>query len=261
MALIVTMALFAYALSADGTKTKVRSRQITWLDSANQCSVGQSRQTYYAVLGRSGGIEFPDDAAVYPVRNTTAVDPYYRRHGRSGRRGEYARENGSQNFGARFLPPRDQVQYLATHPKCEDVSFITFQGDAESKSVTHNLQVKIHRLVACDQNGKYWEASNVIPGEEISLSPSNQSVLKDLINKDVLPPLESVPMLQRNMRRGWGSPGTGVQVSALETRLEDWSKKMPRGTFIGIADPVEEQVGVEGASVLNSTHIVMGEMR
>ena len=262
MALIVTMALFVYALSADGTKTKVRSRQITWLDPTNQCSVGQSRQTYYAVLGRKGGIQFSGDAAVYPVQNVAAVNRYYRRHGRSGRRGGYTAENGVQNFDGKFLPPRDQVQYLATLPKCDDTSSVMFLGGATPKSVTHNFPVTIHRLIACDQNGKYWEASNVVPNENVALAPSDKPALKSLITKDVLPPLESVPMLQQNTVRAWtGQKGTGVQVSALETRLEDWSKKLPKGTFIGIADRIDDQIGVDGASVLNSVHVVMGEIQ
>ena len=102
----------------------------------------------------------------------------------------------------------------------------------------------------------------MVPNENVALAPSDKPALKSLITKDVLPPLESVPMLQQNTVRAWtGQKGTGVQVSALETRLEDWSKNLPKETFIGIADRIDDQIGVDVASVLNSVHVVMGEIQ
>ena len=66
-------------------------------------------------------------------------------------------------------------------------------------------------------------------------------------------------MLQNNQRR-WGGPGTGIQVSLLETRLQNWSKHLPPRSFVAIADLVEDRLGVSDASILDSVHVVMGEI-
>jgi hypothetical protein len=257
MAFLVTLSLFAYALAADGTKTKVRSRQLTWIDRENGYAIGQSRQTYYAVLGSGGGITLSSDAAVYPVRNTPAYNRYYRQQGRSSRRGDYSVSENSQQFSGSFLPARNQVQYLITHPiPMEQALEFSFTSGV---TVTNQSPYTLKRLVVCDANRSYWEAENLVAGKPTSLKPSNSQTVSDLIGPDVIPPLGTVPMLQNNLRR-WGGPGTGIQVSLLETRLQEWATKMPPRTFVATAELVEDRLGVEGATIVDSVHVVMGEI-
>jgi hypothetical protein len=258
MAFLVTLSLFAYALAADGTRTKVRSRQLTWIDCENGYAVGQSRQTYYAVLGSGGGITLSSDAAVYPVRNTPAYNRYYRNQGRSSRRGNYSVSENAQKFGGSFLPARNQVQYLITHPMPMQRS-LEFSLTAKGVTVTNQSPYALKRLVVCDANRSYWEAENLAAGEPTILRSSNSQAVSDLIGPDVIPPLGTVPMLQNNLRR-WGGPGTGIQVSLLETRLQNWAKQMPAKTFVATAELVEDRLGVEGATIVDSVHVVMGEI-
>jgi hypothetical protein len=258
MAFLVTFSLFAYALAADGTRTKTRSRQLTWIDAAGGYAVGQSRQTYYAVLGSGDGIELSSDTAVYPVRNTPAHNRYYRPRDRSGSRGRISVSPAKQRLGGDFCPPRNQVQYLMTRPQTIDRS-VEFVFSAEGSRVTNHLPYTIHQLVSCDENRGYWQAENIRPGASTALASCKATVLGDLLGPDVLPPLGSVPMLQNNRRRG-GGPGTGIQVSLLEKRLERWSSRLPPKTFVATAELIDDRLGVEAAVVLDSVHVVMGEI-
>ena len=258
MALLVTFSLFAYALAADGTRTKVRSRQLTWIDSQNSYAVGQSRQTYYTVLGSQNGIDLPTQAAIYPVRNTPAYNRYYRRRGPSKRGGDISIRNDSQQLSGTFLPPRSQVQYLITHPKPIQRA-LEFSLSPQAVSVTSHLPNTLSRLVVCDANRKYWEAENLSNGQSITLKPSSLKVLENLLGPDVLPPLDSVPMLQNNQRFR-GGPGTGIQVSLLENRLHQWSIRMPPSSFVATADLVEDRLGIDNIVVLDSVHVIMGEI-
>ena len=258
MAFIVTLSLFAYALAADGMRTKVRSRQLTWVDAKNRYEVAQSRQTYYAVLGRGDGITLSRDAAVYPVRHTPAYDRYYRQRGRSSREGQYLASESRQKLSGSFLPARSQVQYLITQP-IPGQPTVEFSISAEGGTVTNNSRYAIRRLIVRDANRRFWETEKLIEGEPATLKPSKSQAVTDMIGPDVIPPLGSVPMLQANLRRG-GRPGTGIQVSLLETRLQEWATQMPTNSFVAIADLVDDRLGVEGAIVLDSVHVLMGEI-
>jgi hypothetical protein len=46
----------------------------------------------------------------------------------------------------------------------------------------------------------------------------------------------------------------------LENRLELWSKRLPPKTFVATAELSEQRLGVEDAIVLDSVHVVMGEI-
>ncbi|MFK8114160.1 MAG: hypothetical protein AB8B91_18305 [Rubripirellula sp.] len=259
LALIVTASLFAYALSADGVRTKVRARQLTWVDSTNQYSVTQSRQTYYAVLGASSGIEVTDDTAVFPVRNTPAHDRYYRGR-RSGRDGTYVASQGSQLLTGGFLPPRDQVQYLTTRPNpMQQTLQFTWNAEGETGEVTSHFPFSIQPLLVCDGDGVYWKAEEVDANGTASLRPASKKELAEILDRRVLPPLEAVPMLRNNFRN-WGGVTTGVQVSLLEARLDQWSKQLPAGSFVGLAETSKERIGVEDAVLLNSFQVLMGRI-
>lgn len=258
VALLVTGALFAYALGSDGTTTKVRARQLTLIDSRNGYLVEHSRQTYYAVLGSGKAIEHSPDTAVFPVRHTPAFNRYYRNAEATRRRGELLVQGDRQRFSGAFLPARDQVQYLSIHP-VPSADHLTFQFAPEGGTVQNSLPFTVRRLLVRDRDGSTWEAGQLPPGGEVALRPAAANCLSEILGPDVLPPLGEVPMLRNNVVRAGGQLA-GLQVSLLERRLEQWSSEIPRGAFVGTADVLADRVGVEGAEILNSVHIVMGEL-
>ena len=174
MALAVTLCLFAYALAADGTKTKLRSRQLTWIDSANRYHVSQSRQTYYAVLGSGGGITLDGDTAVYPVRNSPAFNRYYRTRGRNPRQGKYTVDDRVQRLAGAFLPARSQVQYLMTKPIQVDASldFTFAPGTKESPIVRRSPCEVWSSAMRIESSGKpvTWR-----PGKPVHCSGRTQN--------------------------------------------------------------------------------------
>lgn len=156
------------------------------------------------------------------------------------------------------MPARNQVQYLITHPMPIQSS-LEFSLKAEGVTVTNQSPYTLKRVIVCDANRSYWHAENLVAGEPTTLKPSDSQAVSELIGADVIPPLGTVPMLQNNLRR-WGGPGTGIQVSLLETRLQTWAKQMPAKTFVATAELVEDRLGVQGATIVDSVHVVMGEI-
>ena len=61
---VVTAALFAYAVVADGLGTRARVRSVTQIDQRNRRAVCWSRISYYAGLAPSRGLTFSDDIVV-----------------------------------------------------------------------------------------------------------------------------------------------------------------------------------------------------
>lgn len=67
IAFVTSMALFGYALIADGFGIQSRLRSMTILDQGTNHAVSFNRIALYAGLSPSGGIRFSPDTAVFPV--------------------------------------------------------------------------------------------------------------------------------------------------------------------------------------------------
>jgi hypothetical protein len=157
-----------------------------------------------------------------------------------------------------FLPSRSQVQYLTLNVK-EQSGTISFSP--QDAMATNESAYRLKHLVVRDFSGNYWVVDDLGPGEKQSVSRSNADVLEQLLGPDVRPQLGEVPMLQRAYYPTYAGMGTtGVQVSLLEGRLDAWAANMPSGSFLGIAEIDEQRLGVSGARVLDSTHVVLGRL-
>lgn len=258
LALLVTLSLFAYALASDGTKTKTRVRHITWLDMQNDVALEQSRQTYYAVFGSGDGLQFPRDSAVYPVRNSPATNRYYGRRRSSSRDREIVLRSNVQQFGGGFLPPRNQVQYLVNQPRQIERS-LEFEWTPGSEKITNHLDYGIKRLLVRDQRSQLWSVDDLPPGATLSLQSAGIDDVSVLLDERVLPVLGEVPMLNRNRQYG-NNQAPGMQLSRLENKLQDWSRGLPRNSFVATAELDDDQLGVEGGVPVDSVHVLMGEL-
>ena len=67
LALLMTFGSLGFILVWEGLGVRCRVRSITELDTVHGRAISWSRQTYYASLAPSGGLQFPADAAVYPI--------------------------------------------------------------------------------------------------------------------------------------------------------------------------------------------------
>ncbi|MGB7342654.1 MAG: hypothetical protein WBD20_00425 [Pirellulaceae bacterium] len=258
LAFLVTASLFTYAIASDGLSTKVRTRQITWLDPSNEVAIQQSRQTYYSVIGQSGGLKLSDQTAFFPV-HYKAMDHYY--GDGSNRQADHFVSEGAQRMGAGFLPPRQQVQYLTTTP-VSSLQAITFDIQADSATLTNNTDYSLSQIIARDRDGKFWRANNVKPQASATLQVAAKEDLILMLGPNVLPsPAELfVPELQVQYPSNNLTPGR--ELTSLERQLQTWSRTgMPAGTFVGSATLDPDALGLDDGVVLDSVHFLMGEMQ
>lgn len=258
MALIITISLFVFALMRDGVQTKLRSRQITWVDAKSGNHVRQARQTYYSVIGSDRGIRTSDQVALYPVRYSPTFD--YRYYGGRDDRieGQVVQAEEERVHRGSFYPSRSQVQYLSMDV-VEDQSGIEFS--AADTTVTNEMKDPLQLLIVRDQQGKYWITRDLEPGGEQKMTSAGQTDVQNLLGPEVRPPLGEVPMLRRSYYRTAGMMTAGIQVSLLETWMDEWALAMPVGSFVALAEIDQERLGVEDATVLDSVHVIMGMLQ
>src|SRR5690606_327498 len=94
-ALVVTLAMFAYAYLADGLGVRVRARSFTHIDQRRGQAACWARLAYYAGIAPGGGLTFTDDMIVWPLELNPQSNPY----------GPY---NGSRDRAERFLDWKQQ---------------------------------------------------------------------------------------------------------------------------------------------------------
>ena len=257
-AFLVSGSLFLYAIGTDGLTTKIRSRQLTWVDPSSGFSIDQSRQTYYAVMGQSDGVVQSLDTAIFPVHGTPLVYNYYSQQ--SKRNGEITVEENGRRMTGIFLPPRDQVQYLSTrpYPSQQNVSFLP--NSDGPPTIENNLDHPILQIVSRDNDGTFWHAGEIAMGKSSSMERATQTSAKDLLVPAVIPPDQAVPILQRNTSYYGNQYGSVVQSCLLEQRMKHWTTNMPNGTFIAIAPLENKRMGVAKAEVKDSVHLIMGKL-
>jgi hypothetical protein len=66
-AVLMTSALFGYAILSDGFGTTVRAQSLTTLDQRTGEAACWSRLSYYSGLAPGDGLTMPSDVAVYPI--------------------------------------------------------------------------------------------------------------------------------------------------------------------------------------------------
>lgn len=252
-ALLVTSTLFAYAMFADGTATRVRTRQLTWMDTKHKTNTTQSRQTYYAVFGSGDGLSFKKDVAVFPIRASNAI-VRYRYHGASTPKGTISHGNTEQKLAGSFLPARNQVQYLTFHPNSFDGD-LSFVVESESMSVTNNSPLRVDKVVTRDHQGRFWLASNVSQADSVAMDQTDAKVASALIDNRVVPDEAEVPMMNAN-RSSAALALTGL----LEAKLSQWQRNFPRGHFVAIAELNKDELGVDDTLIQDSVHVFMGAL-
>lgn len=255
LALLVTAALAAYAVLDDGLGTKARTQQVTFVDPANGYTVTEGRQSYFAVLDSARGLQFPDTAALYPVRFIGIERAYYRSGGNvSEKRLSY--RDGLQICTGAYLPPREQVQHLIVQPQPRTQT-LAFDFEGKAKTITNHLPYALQEIRVRDRSGQLYRGQSIAPGEEAKLSPIDEiGRLCDLSGK---PPPVGVQLLQST--RGWNRFATGNAATALESQAERWNAQLPPQSFIAIADQPEQAIlGRPSATWTDQRHIVLGRL-
>jgi hypothetical protein len=156
-ALLVTLALLAYAVLADGLGVKLRPRTLTVLDQPRGEGVCWSRLSYYAGMAPSGGLAFSPDTAVYPL--VSRPDPLGR--GMPQRNIVWG-EN--QNLTRGWLASRTPTQ-LVTVRACATAAALEVSPSAGGLTVKNLLDARVSHVLLADDQGGFYYAEDVPPGQ------------------------------------------------------------------------------------------------
>lgn len=162
---LISAALFGYALLGDGLGVRVRVRSFTSLDQRAAWSVSWSRQSYYAGLAPSEGLQFPADAAVYPLVRSPRAS-----HAGGRNRPQLVWSDG-QKLRAGFLASRSTAQFLVIQSGRSRVGLAIEEssGVDVNPRVVNRLGAAIDQLLLKDEHERYFVAAGVEPGQLCSL--------------------------------------------------------------------------------------------
>ncbi|MCA9100795.1 MAG: hypothetical protein KDA63_06595 [Planctomycetales bacterium] len=171
-AAVVTVALMAWGLVADGISTRVRARSFTHIDQRDGTAVCWSRQSYYAGIAPAGGLVFPRDVAVIPIRVADAESSSI----------EWLTVwDDAQRLESGWLPSRTPTQLLAirSRPTAAGLTIVPARTDAPSETdaapasimVTNRLGTRIQRLIITDLDGNDYAIDEPLePGQVRTLT-------------------------------------------------------------------------------------------
>ena len=149
---MVTICLLAYSLLSDGLGVQWRCRSVTVLDSNRGTAVSWSRHSYFAGLAPRSGLEFPRDAAVYPLEFDPAESL-----GQFGA-AHAVTWSGTQRLQSGYLSSRTPTQFLVVRSGECDARLEVREGSAAKQppQVVNNLGVVIRGMVLRDSRGDLW---------------------------------------------------------------------------------------------------------
>ena len=153
----VTLALFAYAMVADGLGTRVRIRSFTQIDQRRGRAACWSRLSYYAGLAPFGGLRFPDDVAVIPLE--------YLPPEQESRTRELIWAD-DQWLSSGWLASRTPTQLITVRSRPTDLGLsIGESKDRPNKLLVSNrLGTPIRQLLVRAKDGGYFWAADLAVG-------------------------------------------------------------------------------------------------
>ncbi|MCM2370876.1 Hint domain-containing protein [Aporhodopirellula aestuarii] len=187
LAIGTTAAMLGYGVIADGFETRLRVRQITWVDGTTGDASTRSRSTYFAGIRPSNGLSFPPDSEVTLYPDNQSRDWESRIGERFDSRGLVTASANALNFDRDFLPSRQQRQFVTVQPRSswgririgentssdplpvikpisaeqplpsgKDTSQEKPLEGPESMIVYSESDVPLHELIVCDAKLRYY---------------------------------------------------------------------------------------------------------
>ncbi|NIL98440.1 MAG: hypothetical protein GTO53_11125 [Planctomycetales bacterium] len=269
-AALVTGGLFLYAVAADGFQTRVRVRSFTEIDQRSGEAVCWSRQSYYAGLAPSEGLQMPDDVVVYPIR--------YSRRGyhRDPDKPREIRWNDQQQLTRGWLDSRTPTQYLVIGARATEKGLV-FQKVSDGIRLRNGLGTAIHHLLVSDQRGGLHWGEAIPQADAATLSPipleAARRKFRDIFQSHwPQPPGELDPAAAASFaweQEFWetfdfgdGYNYQGCQSSRLEYALRHWMALKPapppRSYLAIVQQSPEVRLGLEDVIQTASFHVVLG---
>jgi hypothetical protein len=276
LALLTTLAMLGYGIIADGFGTRVRVRQLTWVDGRSGDAGERVTATYFAGIRPGGGLRFPAQAIVMRQAESGGLSWEEQNELPAGILGKVTVDDESQIFDSSFLPSRDQRQFVVHTPR-QNIGAIELV-DGQSVQVNSSFAFPLRELVLRDQSGQYWHVTDL----PAAASKAARQVKPEIASKRLgemytqYRPLAALGMTQseESSQRQVFDPLVGI-TSYLELTVdhtsgifEDWLRwrlqmtgDLPPNYFVAIGDPDPEALAVPGSELVESVRYVFGTLR
>lgn len=162
LAIVTSVALFAFAAFSHGFDIKARLRSITIVDQGLQQSITMSRQSMYGGTTPSGGLKFSSDVMITPMWPTGSQF-----------------ESGtidwteSQHLTSGWLRARTKTQFHTKSLQAERGRITVAAAGSDALKVSNGFEWRFERLVVSDDQGRLFTGTNIAPGGTATLVPAN----------------------------------------------------------------------------------------
>ncbi|KLU02102.1 putative signal peptide and transmembrane protein [Rhodopirellula islandica] len=288
LAIATTVAMMGYGIIADGFGTRLRARQITWAN-ADGDAMSRTRSTYFAGIRPSNGLRFPANASVTLLLDNEETSWEDRINQRFDPRGTVSVTDDEIRFSSRLLPSRQQRQFVVEQPRDQfgTVRITKSESDAVKRvsvELKNECELDLQSVLIRDQDGLFFLADDVSSGEsaraKLVTSLDASKLMGDwykrqwLVNSKTNRQSDSTNGQARRrlltetfdvinkIRSTLGltaAPTDGVFEYELQQRMQ-LGKSLPNRSYIALAELSDDVPAIEGISIENSIHFVMGDL-
>ncbi|EMB13255.1 hypothetical protein [Rhodopirellula europaea] len=288
LAVATTVAMMGYGIIADGFGTRLRARQITWVN-ADGDAMSRTRSTYFAGIRPSNGLRFPGDASVTLLLDNEETSWEDRIQQRFDPRGKVNVTEDEIRLSSRLLPSRQQRQFVVEQPRDQFGTVRIMESEPEavkrvSVEVKNDCELNLQGVLVRDQDGLFFVAENVGSGEtaraKLLTKLEASKLMGDWYKRQWLVSSKTnrrSETADRQMRRRMmdetfdvinkvrstlamtSAPSDGVFEHELQQRMQ-LGKSLPNRSYIALADLSDDVPAIDGVSIENSIHFVMGDL-
>ena len=262
IAIVSSLALFAFSAVATGWGTKARLRSVTLLDQKNQIAVSNTRMALFTGSPPAEGLSFDPATAVYPI---WPDDENFQRGNVDW--------TLSQNLGGGWLQPRTRTQFLMQSHRTERER-LNVKPNGDTLAVSNGFNWDIQYLLITGPDGNAFYGENLVAGSEVQLrqaSNKQRDDLSKLIRDHELAPPKGVTSASsgNSFGRSRYYYGYGPQFS-VSYRANNFERilnhtqrtvvgKLPVNTYIAIVDePPNLDLPIESFRDSDSLHVIIG---
>jgi hypothetical protein len=279
LAIFTTLAMLGYGVISDGFQTKVRIRQLTWIDGRSGDAGERVRATYFAGIRPRAGLRFPGHATV--MRQAESDGSTWEETNRlpPSILGRITVSEDAQIFGSSFLPSRDQRQFVFHAPRMNvgSIQLLPPSTGGTEPRLENGLRFPLRTAIVRDHNGDYWGSKAIEAGATntcVKLNSKSASSWLGELHSEYRPMAATGESQSR--------PSRDIKIIdplgaiARELRLhpryedglfEDWLRshlqlqgEIPKDHFVATAEVSEDVVAVEGSDVVDSVRYLFGTL-
>lgn len=175
-ALVTTVALFGYAIVADGFDTRVRAQSFTTLDQSTGEAACWARLSYYSGLAPGKGLTMPADIAMYPILPSWAGDSEL------GEDRELIWSANEAGLSQGWLNSRTPTQYLTVRSRKTPHKLDVLDA-GDKLRVINRLGTHIKTLLVINEKGKIYLGEGVAKDSTAGLKPIERADAVRRINR------------------------------------------------------------------------------